>query len=180
MESKDGRDHGTGKGPARGPELDRLPPPAFPPGTRRGWVPRATREDAGNDPGLPAAALLSPHEAVRRIGDEFDEGAFISPDDPIDQTPGEAGRSPAGRGSDDDAVEVTGIGGSDREAYRAEAIYAGPRDPDQVAGVLEELAGALREQGTAALTTPPHLSPFESALRGFLGGYMVGRGGDAR
>lgn len=180
MERNDGRDDGTPKASPKGPELDRLPPPAFPPGNRRAWVPRATRATAGDDSGLPEGAVIGPDEPVRRIGDEFDEEAFISPDDPIDQAAGGASGSPGTQGDTDESVEVTGIGSSDPDAYRSVATYAGPRDPEQVANVLDELANSLREQGTAALTTPPHLSPFESALRGFLGGYMVGRGGASR
>jgi len=180
MESKDGRKGEITKGSPRGPELDRLPPPAFPPGDRRAWVPRATRAAGRDDPDLSAGALISPEEPIRRIGDTFDEEAFISPDDPFEHAGDAAPEQGGGGEADQEAGEVTGIGDPDPEAYRSVAAYAGPRDPDQVAGALEELARSLREQGTAALTTSPHLSPFESALRGFLGGYMVGRGGDAR
>jgi hypothetical protein len=158
---------GEGKpGGRKGPELDRLPPPAFPPGTRRIHAPRTASGVASGPEGFPDGVLISPDEPIRRIGEGFPEGAFISPDDPID----------AG-GADEEEVqgEVTGIGSYDPEPYRpAGRIGANPQDPEQVASVLEGLARGLRENGSAALAPDAYLSPFESALRGFLGGYLVG------
>lgn len=178
MDDRPSRTDGTPPSSPKGPELDRLPPPAFPPGARRAWVPRATRERTAGG-GLPAGALISPDEPIRRIGDDFPEGAFISPDEPIVQGGGgEADTPDEGEyDADDENVEVTGIGSGGPDRYRADpAGYRGPRDPEEVAGIMEGLAAALRTQGSAALATSPELSPFESALRGFLGGYLVGRG----
>ena len=44
----------------------------------------------------------------------------------------------------------------------------------EVARMLEELASSLRKQGGVALFAEPRLSPFESMLRGFIAGYLVG------
>jgi hypothetical protein len=163
MVLSDGTNGGGKSGGRKGPELDRLPPPAFPPGTRRSRTAWAGSGSAAGPEDLPEGVLISPDEPIRRIGEGFPEGAFISPDDPID--------------TDQEEVEgeVTGIGNYDPEPYRpAGRVGANPRDPEQIASVLEGLARGLRENGSAALAPEAYLSPFESALRGFLGGYLVG------
>jgi hypothetical protein len=158
-----GAGHAGGK---RGPELDRLPPPVFPPGTRRTHPRRPEVGLATGTEGFPDGALISPDEPIRRIGEGFPEGALISPDDPIN----------TGGDDEEEEGEVTGMGSHDPEAYHSVGrAGANPRDPEQVASVLEGLARGLREKGSAALTPDPYLSPFESGLRGFLGGYLVGR-----
>lgn len=168
MERSDGDRSPGESGERKAPELDRLPPPAFPPGTRRTHTHRPGAGIASGGQGLPDGALISPEEPIRRIGEGFPEGAFISPDDPIDT------------GGEDEVVEgeVTGMGTYDPEAYRPVGpAGANPGDPDQMASILEELAQGLRGQGSAALAQDAYSSSFESALRGFLGGYLVGRGG---
>jgi len=179
MENPDGQEGGGNqRGPRGVPEMDRLPPPAFPPGIRRGtsFRPAERKETAGKDDsaGFPPGAMISPDEPIRRIGEGFPAGAFISPDDPI--------RSPEGSESpqEEEGGEVTGMGGADPDTYRKVSRPApGPRDPEEIAAVLEELAAGLRAHGTAALTAPSNLSPFESGLRGYLGGYLVSRRRDS-
>jgi hypothetical protein len=166
MERSDGEKGAGNAGGKRGRELDRLPPPVFPPGTRRTHArwPEAGLTTATE--GFPDGALISPDEPIRRIGEGFAEGASISPDDPI------------GTGGDDEEAEgeVTGIGSHHPEAYPPVGqAGANPRDPEQVASMLEGLARGLRKNGSAALAPDAYLSPFESALRGFLGGYLAGR-----
>jgi hypothetical protein len=166
MERSDGNEDAGNAGGRRGPELDRLPPPVFPPGTRRTHARRADAGSTTGGEGFPDGALISPDEPIRRIGEGFPEGAFISPDDPIDTI----------RDDGEEEGEVTGMGSHDPERYHPVGrAGANPRDPEQVASMLEGLARGLRESGSAALGPDPYLSPFESALRGFLGGYLVSR-----
>lgn len=182
MDDRDGRDGQRSVDMPKGPEMDRLPPPAFPPGVRRVARSAPLRGDlAGQDQsaesGFPAGALISPDEPIRRIGEGFPDGAFISPDDPIEH----GGERPAEgaaqtEGAEEDDVEVTGMGTRDPDRYRDLASHSpGPRTPEEVAAALEELAGGLRTQGSAALASPHNASPFDSGLRGFVGGYLVGR-----
>lgn len=163
-----------------GPELDRLPPPVFPPGSRRGVrIRRASAErprGSGADD-FPEDAFISPDEPIReRHGEGVPEDAFISPDEPIVRT---GAPSPP----DPDDVQVTGIG--DQEYARGEDRGSGTRrrsqnweevDTDEVARMLEDLAEGLRERGSTALLVTSDMSRFQSMLRGFLAGYLVGRG----
>jgi hypothetical protein len=167
MERSDGDRSAGRSGERRAPELGRLPPPVFPPGTRRTHTRPSGAGTASGAQGFPNGALISPDGPIRRIGEGFPEGAFISPDDPID----------TGGADEEVEGEVTGMGTYDPEAYRGVGrAGANPRDPDQMASILEELARGLRGQGSAALAQDAYSSPFESALRGFLGGYLVSRG----
>ncbi len=152
-----------------GPELDRLPPPVFPPGSRRTAVryqAASTMQEGGEDAGVPADAFISPDEPIRR-SDEWDE-ALISPDDPIVRR--EPPRAPA----DGDDVEVTGIGAGER-VYPDEVLSANPIDVERLAGRLETLARDLREKGAAALRVPPDADGTDAVLRAFLSGYLEGR-----
>ncbi len=93
---------GMRKGAAgSGPELDRLPPPAFPPGSRRrapgrggpeaADTPVAAEADAGpapvatddGDGAIPNDAFISPDEPIVRASSRIEEDAFISPDEPF-------------------------------------------------------------------------------------------------
>lgn len=84
----------------RAPGLDRLPPPAFPPGDRRSDAHRravahsvrfmaAGKGGAGTESGSPAGesvpedAFIDPDEPVVRAGTRIAEDAFIDPDEPI-------------------------------------------------------------------------------------------------
>ncbi len=87
------------------PELDRLPPPAFPPGNRRiptrPWKRKPSGEEDA-DSFFPEGALISPDDPVRRIGEELPDDALISPDDPIERRlPREGELRPTGGGKAD-------------------------------------------------------------------------------
>lgn len=166
------------------PELDRLPPPAFPPGSsRRPPAPARNRSTAsvGRGDGFPEGAFISPDEPIRRIDGGFPEGALISPDDPIRSRRSRTGSGPSaashlGMTEDDDdgEVEVTGIGDQNRDYYSSALVPARPDiTATQVAAILEQLALMLRKGEHVPLQAESRLSPFESMLRGFISGYLV-------
>lgn len=159
-----------------GPEPDRLPPPVFPPGSRRDVPIRRSGPSSsrgGEEGDFPDDAFISPDDPIRARDEEaVPDDAFISPDDPIvrSRDPGEP---------DDDEVQVTGIGG--QKYARGEARRSGRGrtweevDTSQVARMLEELARGLKEKGSTALLVTSEMTRFESMLRGFLAGYLVSR-----
>lgn len=165
----------------KSPERDRLPPPVFPPGSRRSVpIRRATAAGKGERSeadDFPEDAFISPDEPIRdRDPEGVPDDAFISPDEPIVRT-----HEP--EAPDVDEVLVTGIGdpayargesrlsGSRRRSHRWEEV-----DTDDVARMLDDLAAGLRERGSTALLVTSEMTRFESMLRGFLAGYLVGRG----
>ncbi len=139
---------------------DRLPPPAFPPGS-------ATRK-----------APVS----IERVSSLDD--AFISPDAPIvrDGAP----RAPddferiMGTG-DEDEVQVTGIGDDTHLDVTGGAGAPRPSDPwvAHLLEALEALTGSVRQKGEAGLRTSPSMSRFEATLRGYCVGYLAGLREDA-
>lgn len=136
----------------------RLPPPAFPPGSRR----------------HPSASLDRPEGEVgdEVSGDEAffypdgvseDEFSFISPDEPFPD-----------RGEGVEEGTATGIG--DDEHLSPEELAAGG-DPYVTAltTAVSKLAEALRRRGEAGLHASPDMSRFEATLRAYCVGYLAGR-----
>lgn len=144
-----------------------LPPPAFPPGKRRGQVRRdfaEAQEDLGE-------AFISPDEPIpeRPNPDE----AFISPDEPIPH------RDPVAvkvsqEGLDPDEVMVTGIG--DDAHMEPEEISSGG-DPHvmELTKAVSKLSEALKRRGEAGLRSSPDMSRFEATLRAYCVGFLAGR-----
>ena len=155
------------------PELDRLPPPAFPPGERGTKYHRSLRTPVGEpgpaqpvgseagEAGVPDEAFISPDEPIVRAGSRIAPDAFISPDEPIPD-PGP-----------DEGV-VTGIG---NDPHLDETDTASPRYTDpHVAGLVVQvgrLSDALRDNGEAGLRTSADMSRFEATLRAYCVGYLV-------
>ena len=155
------------------PELDRLPPPAFPPGERGARYRRSLRTPVGEpgpahpvgseagEAGVPDEAFISPDEPIVRAGSRIAPDAFISPDEPIPD-PGP-----------DEGV-VTGIG---NDPHLDETDPTSPRytDPHVARLVLQvgRLADALRDHGEAGLRTSADMSRFEATLRAYCVGYLV-------
>lgn len=134
--------------PRMGSRLDRLPPPAFPPGHRRSWVHRPRPDSTGGEMDVTSAS------------DPFPADAFSSPDAPIRriQDPAEA----AGQ------ARIGGVGLGDGE-YDA---MASSMSRDDVADVLMELAREVRVHQSGRLLWKPGASPLEGALRGLLSGFL--------
>lgn len=165
--------------PRHVPPDDRLPPPAFPPGSRRrrpmlghpGAVQHlaAMRRDTEEGTGLgPRAArsIFSPQaEAESEVGAEsFPEGAYITPEEAAEKM--ESRQAETG--------VATGIGVRRSSFAPVPVPEAEEIDFHQAAAVLERLAHGLRKNGGLALLVGPDLSRFEAVLRGFLAGYLGG------
>lgn len=165
----------------------RLPPPAFPPGTRK-----HTRRAA------PSGEEITPKEGVDEAFIAHDEPmperrdaverAFISPDEPMPERGpgvGDAFISPdepmpireEARGANDAAADegvVTGMGLDPRVEARDLMSGADPH-----LGALVEAVGrfaeALKRKGEAGLRTTPEMTRFEATMRSYCVGYLRGR-----
>jgi hypothetical protein len=180
----------------------RLPPPAFPPGSRKHVYTNSDHAPGGatsegdssteafispDDP-IPARkdrvdeAVISPDDPIPARKDRVDE-AFISPDDPI----------PARRPdavfdafiSPDDPLPprvelepeegiVTGMG-DDPHLDPEELSSGGDPHVLEVSGAVERLAEALKRKGEAGLRATLAMSRFEATLRSYCVGYIAGR-----
>ena len=171
----------------------RLPPPAFPPGTRKrpGRPARDPDSVAGSIGPEGAsgddAAFISPDDPMPDRRDSV-ERAFISPDEPMPER--QAGLNAAmispddpmptrdeSRGLDDAAADVgvvTGMGLDPR--VKARDLAAG-NDPNLAAliGAVSRFAEALRQRGEAGLRTTPEMTRFEATMRSYCVGYLRGR-----
>lgn len=159
----------------------RLPPPAFPPGTRKHVHRNSTSPKKGaaadadpfispDEPIPPrsdavAGAFISPDDPIPPRGDKV-AGAFISPDDPI---PARAqGGEPEAEGV------VTGIG-FDAHLDPEELVTGGDPYVLEVVDAVRKLADALKRKGEAGLRALPGMSRFEATLRSYCVGYLAGR-----
>jgi hypothetical protein len=152
----------------------RLPPPAFPPGSRKH---AARRPASGPRPATASVdeAMISPDDPLPDRIDPMND-AFISPDDPLPERKIEL--APAFL--DPDAVEPGEEGevvGMDLNAHlEAEEVVAGG-DPHliEVIEAVSKLAAALQRRGEAGLRSTPERSRFEATLRAYCVGYLAGR-----
>ncbi|MBW3534823.1 MAG: hypothetical protein KY453_06320 [Gemmatimonadetes bacterium] len=176
-------------------ELDRLPPPAFPPGSRRIAPRRSDRAVPAreNGEGIPSDAFISPDDPFSAAQD-VPEDAFIEPDEPIvrddgvgreafispdEPLPSRTRRPTAPDPTDPFDAVVTGIDDDphleeDRRRSGAGATF----DDPHVAALVERvgrLADALRERGEAGLRSTPDLSGFEATLRAYCVGWLAAR-----
>lgn len=151
-----------------GPELDRLPPPAFPPGSRRSSA--STRSlriegeesEGDDDPSdIPEDAFISPDDPIRKRGRGIPDDAFISPDDPL---------VPRARDREGRIVEVE----DETEAPATTRPRRGTPTIHELPYLLDQLAERLHESGERALDVHPDMGHFQAALRAFLKGYLEG------
>lgn len=185
-------DPNGGGTPVHGPSGDgqggrRLPPPAFPPGSRKPAAqrPGATSDDLSSamilpdDPipertgEVPQDAFISPDEPIQRMAARSDDDAYISPDEPIRR------RAPLTStltqdDLDQDEGVVTGIG--DDAHMEADELALG-FDPHvlEVVDKVGKLAEALKRKGEAGLKATPEMTRFEATLRAYIVGYLAGR-----
>lgn len=157
-----------------GPEMDRLPPPAFPPGSadsRHRRVPRAGASvppdpGEGEDESVPFDGFIAPDDPVRKEARGIPDDAFIAPDDPLVPADRNAsGKVPRPPQDEDDAPAT-------RRAQRS-----GDRERPtihELPYLLNQLAERLRESGERALNVDPETGHFQAALRSFLRGYLQG------
>lgn len=163
----------------------RLPPPAFPPGSRRhvhtgsnsnsrphSKGPSEGDDDAFISPDDPIPprrdtmgdAFISPDDPIPARGPDPVFDAFISPDDPL---------PPRGQEEPEEGV-VTGIG-DDPHMDPEELITGGDPHVIEIIGSVGRLAEALKRKGEAGLRTAPHMTRFEATLRAYCVGYLAGR-----
>ena len=159
---------GVGGTPREGGELDRLPPPAFPPGQRASHrrSGRRASEGSGSHRGVSIGNASRPQEARGEGG--VPDDAFISPDEPLPPR-GLAELRP-------DEVVVTGIG--DDPHLSPEEMAGSPHEDPHVADLalrVGRLADALRDRGEAGLRTAPGMNRFEATLRAYCVGYLAGQ-----
>jgi hypothetical protein len=173
----------------------RLPPPAFPPGSRkqavRGTTPAA--KPAPAKPATPDEAFISPDDPIPARTDkmasafilpddpipvrrpDFVQNAFISPEDPLPK------REPLGvrrtMGKPEEGV-VTSIG-SDAHLDRGELVAAGDPFVMELIDSVGKLAQALRRKGEAGLRATAEMSRFEVTLRAYCVGFLAGRRAEA-
>jgi len=166
-----------------GPEMDRLPPPFFPPEEPRPEAPSGDASPEGPSPDRSAEvgdegrepeeemavegtedAFISPDEPIETAEDDLSDDAFISPDDPLVPT------------DRDEEGMVTSIGDQDP---------AGPPPPGppprgerptihELPYLLGTLAERIHDAGERAIQASPERGHFESALCAFLRGYLKG------
>jgi hypothetical protein len=155
---------------------NRLPPPAFPPGSRK----HVQRDAPSTNSASPAEesdeqAFISPDEPLPERTDAVQQ-AFISPDDPIPERKIELAE--AFRPEEpQDPNEEGQVVGMDLDAHlEPEEIVSGG-DPHvmEVIDVVGRLSDGLRRRGEAGLRSSPEMSRFEATLRSYCVGYLAGR-----
>ena len=175
----------------------RLPPPAFPPGSRKHLsnnnsvpVESAGLGDAfiSRDEPMPERdrsvedAIISPDDPMTerkeiielKVSSDDVGGAFISPDDPMpprDTIIARTGELPQ---FGTEGVVVTGMGMDDDMEAEELASAGDPYVVDMVQKV-GKLAEAIRAKGEAGLRSTPEMDRFEATLRGYCVGYLAGR-----
>ena len=162
----------------------RLPPPAFPPGSRK------HPHRNSSSPSVPATsaagsdddAFISPDDPIPARRDAVDK-AFISPDDPIPDRAdgvGDAFISPddplpeRAEGDEEEAGVVTGMS-YDPHLDPEELVTRGDPHVMELVEVVGKLAEALKRKGEAGLRSAPGMSRFDATLRSYCVGYLAGR-----
>jgi hypothetical protein len=178
----------------------RLPPPAFPPGSRRkvfrspGAAATPTQakspdeasssEDAfiiSPDDPMPtrtdkvASAFILPDDPIPVRRPDAMTGAFISPEEPMPKRDALGVRRTMGK--PEEGV-VTGIG-SNAHMEQDELAAAGDPHVMELIAAVSKLAQALRRKGEAGLRSAPEMSRFDATLRAYCVGYLAGRRAEA-
>jgi len=174
--SQDDAEAGPHGGDGAGPEMDRLPPPAFPPGYRRSAAARSRvslgepgeGEPDEEDEELPGGAFISPDEPIRKEARGIPDDAFISPDDPFVPADPE-GEEPGEEGT------VTGVGG-EKSVSRTGSGRDDRPSIHELPYLLDRVAEQINESGAGALRVHHEMGHFEAALKSFLDGYLNGAG----
>ena len=153
----------------------RLPPPAFPPGTRRrSYASSSGESDASGEPD--PGAYISPDDPIPGRTATM-SGAFISPDEPIPDRPIEPmeefqavtdGIEP------DEEGEVVGMDLAARIEPN-EVIAGGDPHVIELTGAISTLNDALHRKGEGGLRSDSEMSCFEATLRSYCVGYLAGR-----
>lgn len=150
----------------------RLPPPAFPPGSRRhGQSSDVSVPEPSSDHGFFSAA------DARAEGVDSMSGAFISPNEPIpDRVIKVADEfSPEGL-IDGDAEGGVVVGMNlDPNLDPREIVAGGDPHVIELMEVVKKLAAGLEHRGEAGLRAGLDMTRFEATLRSYCVGYLAGR-----
>jgi hypothetical protein len=161
----------------------RLPPPAFPPGTRKKVHKNSTsplKPSAGR--GADDNAFISPDDPMPARNDKVAK-AFISPDDPMPRrsempspfiSPGDPVPSRGDVSELEEEGVVTGMS-FDAHLEPEELVTGGDPHVMEVVEAVRKLADALKRKGEAGLRAAPGMSRFEATLRAYCIGYLAGR-----
>lgn len=151
----------------------RLPPPAFPPGSRkhamRNASPPVKEKVASVD-----QAFISPDDPLPDRVDPM-MGAFISPDDPLPERRGEMTDAVV------DASAAAMVEGEvvsmnfDPHLDPEETVSGGDPHVIELMNAISKLAESVKRKGEAGLRATPHMTRFESTLRAYCVGYLAGR-----
>jgi len=153
----------------------RLPPPAFPPGSRR----RSYGSSSGDSDASSAAgtgAYISPDDPIP-VRTATMSGAYISPDDPIPERQielMEEFQSVSDGIESDEEGEVVGMdlaSGIEPD----EVISGGDPHVMELMGAIATLNDALQRRGEGGLRSHSEMSRFEATLRSYCVGYLAGR-----
>jgi hypothetical protein len=154
----------------------RLPPPAFPPGSRRHPIHRnsdGTRPEPDAEP--VDDAFISPDEPLPERTDPMNQ-AFILPDEPfperkLELTDAFMDARAAG------AVEEGEVVGMDLDPHLqpSEAVSKGDPYVEELMTAVAKLAESVRRHGEAGLRATPEMSRFEATLRAYCVGFLAGR-----
>ena len=154
----------------------RLPPPAFPPGSRKHRSRNSTgpvTAEKGSRSGE-GEAFISPDEPLPDRVDPFSD-ALISPDEPLPERREEmsdafidAHAAAVGEG------EVVGMN-MDPHLEPEESVSGGDPHVIELMEAVAKLAQAVRQKGEAGLRATPEMTRFESTLRAYCVGYLAGR-----
>lgn len=161
----------------------RLPPPAFPPGTRKKVHKNSTsplKASAGAD--ADSVTFISPDDPMPPRSDKVAK-AFISPDDPMPArsarpspfiSPGDPIPPRRAKSESDEEGVVTGMG-FDAHMDPDELVTRGDPHVLEVLDAVRKLSDALTRKGEAGLRASPGMSRFEATLRAYCVGYLAGR-----
>ncbi|MDA0330228.1 MAG: hypothetical protein O2958_14635 [Gemmatimonadetes bacterium] len=154
----------------------RLPPPAFPPGTRK----RVQKDAPPSSPKLyepepGESAFIAPDDPMPERIDAIAR-AFISPGDPMPERKIElafAFRQEESVDPDEEGQVV----GMDLNPHTGPDEVASGGDPHvlEVMRAVAKLAESLKRRGEAAFRSAPEMSRFEATLRAYCVGYVAGR-----
>jgi hypothetical protein len=172
----------------------RLPPPAFPPGSRKQAVrspssaakPQAARPASSEafispDDPIPArtdklaSAFILPDDPMPERRPDVMENAFISPEDPLPKRESLGVRRTMGK--PEEGV-VTSIG-SDAHLDRGELAAGGDPFVMEMMEAVTKLAQSVRRKGEAGLRATADMSRFEVTLRAYCVGFLAGRRAEA-
>jgi hypothetical protein len=164
----------------------RLPPPAFPPGSRKHLHTNSTSSPRppAEGPGEADVAFISPDDPIPARRDNVG-GAFISPDEPLPRRQPDAvfdafispdDPLPVRSESLEEGV-VTGMG-SDPHMDPEELVSGGDPYVIELMGAVGRLAEALKRRGEAGLKSSPRMTRFVATLRAYCVGYLAGRRAD--